>query len=41
MPTSRAGATSAVVNGSLIVAGGGQYHAVWEYQNVVEALQAN
>jgi hypothetical protein len=41
IPTSRAGATSAVVNGALIVAGGGQYHAFWDYQNAVEALQAN
>jgi hypothetical protein len=41
MPTSRAGAASAVVNGTLIVAGGGQYQGVWDYQNVVEALQAN
>jgi N-acetylneuraminic acid mutarotase len=41
MPTSRAGAASAVVKGSLIVAGGGQFRgAKWEQQNVVEALVA-
>jgi N-acetylneuraminic acid mutarotase len=41
MPTSRAGAASAVVNGSLIVAGGGQYQGAWVYQNAVEVLEAN
>ena len=42
MPTSRAGAAAAVVNGSLIVAGGGQLRGVsWVSQTAVEALQAN
>ena len=41
MPTSRAGAAAAVVNGSLIVAGGGQYAGIWAYQDAVEALEAN
>ena len=42
MPTTRAGAAAAVVNGSLIVAGGGQFlHAAWVQQNVVEALAAD
>jgi hypothetical protein len=39
MPTSRAGAAAAVINGSLIVAGGGQYQGKWVYQDVVEALR--
>ena len=42
MPTTRAGAAAAVVNGSLIVAGGGQFqHVAWVQQDVVEALAAN
>jgi N-acetylneuraminic acid mutarotase len=41
MPTSRAGAAAAVVNGSLVVAGGGQYKGSWVYQDAVEALQAD
>ncbi len=42
MPTSRAGAAAAVIDGSLIVAGGGQYRgASWVYQDAVEALEAN
>lgn len=42
MPTSRAGAAAAVINGTLIVAGGAQLvHAVWVYQDVVEALAAD
>jgi N-acetylneuraminic acid mutarotase len=41
MPTSRAGAASAVVNGALIVAGGGQYQGSWVYQNAVEVLEAD
>jgi N-acetylneuraminic acid mutarotase len=42
MPTSRAGAAAAVVNGSLIVAGGGQFlQSEWVQQDVVEALEAD
>jgi N-acetylneuraminic acid mutarotase len=41
MPTSRAGAASAVVNGRLIVAGGGQFKGQWVQQDTVEALEAN
>jgi hypothetical protein len=41
MPTSRAGAAAAVVNGALIVAGGGQYQGKWIYQNAVEELAAD
>ncbi len=40
MPTHRAGAAAAVINGSLIVAGGGQYLGKWVAQSVVEALVA-
>ncbi len=40
MPTSRAGAASAVVNGTLIVAGGAQYQDRWIAQDVVEGLAA-
>jgi hypothetical protein len=40
MPTRRAGAAAAVVNGRLIVAGGGQFSGVsWAPQSVVEALE--
>jgi len=41
MPTSRAGAATAVIDGSLIVAGGGQFSGMWTYQDAVEALTAN
>jgi N-acetylneuraminic acid mutarotase len=42
MPTHRSGAAAAVVGGSLIVAGGGQFlHAAWVYQDAVEALAAD
>jgi hypothetical protein len=41
MPTSRAGAASAVIDGSLIVAGGGQYSGHWVAQTAVEALAAD
>ena len=41
MPTSRAGAAAAVIAGTLIVAGGGQYKGSWIYQNAVEALAAD
>jgi len=41
MPTSRAGAAAAVIDGNLVVAGGGQYRGSWIYQDVVEALQAD
>lgn len=42
MPTKRAGAAAAVVNGSLIVAGGGEFqHVSWVPQDAVEALQAD
>lgn len=42
MPTIRAGAAAAVINGSLIVAGGGQFiDAHWVEQNAVEALKAD
>jgi len=42
MPTSRTGAAAAVVTGSLIVAGSGQFRgASWVKQDAVEALQAD
>jgi hypothetical protein len=42
MPTKRAGAAAAVVDGSLIVAGGGQFQgAGWIAQDAVEALRAD
>jgi N-acetylneuraminic acid mutarotase len=40
MPTSRAGAAAAVIDGKLIVAGGGQYPGTWVRQDVVEMLEA-
>lgn len=42
MPTARSGTASAVVNGSLIIAGGGQFQgASWIAQDAVEALAAD